>query len=126
MAEGLSYVDASGYIFHRLSPSSLAAYRISILQKHTELFSTLTGTILLAPEGLNVRLSGSDADVAGMKQCIADVIDGLPSFVYKDTRTSQANLPRFLVKVKKHLIAFPVPMGKGPVAKSLKASELKR
>ena len=125
MSEALSYVDASGYIFHRLSPSSLAAYRISILQKHTDLFSKLTGTILLAPEGLNVRLSGSDADVAGMKQYIADVIT-VPSFVYKDTRTSQANLPRFLVKVKKHLIAFPVPMGKGPVAKSLKASELKR
>ena len=122
----MSYVNSSGYVFHPLSSSNLSAHRSAILLKQTQSSPALTGTILISPEGVNVRLSGSEEDVAEMKQCIINVMSALPPFAYKDTKTSQANLPRFLVKIKKHLIGFPVPMGERPVAKLLKASELDR
>ncbi|GMI08897.1 hypothetical protein TrRE_jg9674 [Triparma retinervis] len=77
------------------------------------------GTILLAVEGVNVRLSGSLSAVEEFKIIIESVLS-LPSSLvhYKDSTSSSPSLPRFLVKIKKELIGMGMPSADPSLAPS--------
>jgi UPF0176 protein len=67
----------------------------------------LKGTILLAPEGINLFLAGSPADIVAFKSELHDD----PAFAdmqFKDSFSDQQPFGKLLVKVKKEIIPFGV------------------
>ena len=112
------HTNTSGYAFYPLT--SLPTLRENLLKAHKEKYATsLMGTILLAVEGVNVRLSGSLSAVEEFKIIIESVLS-LPSSLvhYKDSTSSSPSLPRFLVKIKKELIGMGMPSADPSLAPS--------
>lgn len=68
----------------------------------------LKGTILLAPEGINLFLAGSPKDIAELKAALHDD----PAFAdlqFKDSFSDHQPFGKLLVKLKKEIIPFGVP-----------------
>eukprot|EP01134_Creolimax_fragrantissima_P002382 CFRG2382T1 len=129
-------VDSSGYCFVVLN--DLPKLRLAIQLFHTEKTPLLRGTILLAPEGVNIRLSGYASDVEAMKRCFERVSDNAIANVhYKDMEMDRTNeldnklsITRFLVKLKKEVISMGVAEANPSVtqtpANHLEPKELKK
>ncbi|GMH73744.1 hypothetical protein TrST_g13791 [Triparma strigata] len=125
-----TFMNSSGYIFSKIDAIYLPVARMQLLKVQREEHPTLTGTILIAEEGANIRLSGTPLQVSSFKSLIDETLfpNSTTSIAnYKDVPSSSSapSLPRFLVKIKNHLIKFPVPMGSSPVASHINSSEMK-
>ncbi|GMH67871.1 hypothetical protein TrLO_g3028 [Triparma laevis f. longispina] len=121
------YVNSSGYIFHPLSAFSLPIARAALLKTAKETYPDLMGTILIATEGINVRLSGPPSSITSFKILINGTFN-LTLSNYKDVTSSSCTLPRFLIKIKNHLIKFPLEMPMNPnstVATHINTNEMK-
>ena len=79
--------NTSGYAFHPLT--SLPSLRDNLLQAHKNKYAaTLRGTILLAGEGVNIRLSGPADVVEDFKAIIESTLSLPPSLVHYKVRAS--------------------------------------
>ena len=79
--------NTSGYAFHPLT--SLPSLRDNLLQAHKNKYAaTLRGTILLAGEGVNIRLSGPTDVVEDFKAIIESTLSLPPSLVHYKVRAS--------------------------------------
>ena len=67
----------------------------------------LKGTILLAPEGINFFLAGTQGQLAAVLEVIR-AVPGLGDIRPKESPSSEQPFKRMLVKVKKEIIAFGV------------------
>ena len=86
----------------------------------------LKGTILLAPEGINLFLAGANENIAALKaELYAD--SAFRDIQYKDSISENQPFRKLLIKIKKEIIPFGVPQinpGKMP-AERLSARTLK-
>lgn len=96
---------------------NIAAYRFVKLDElpllRRVLFDTceaacLRGTILLAPEGINLFLAGSEAGVARLHR-VLDADLRLAGMDFKESWSSGVPFRRLKVRIKKEIIAFGVP-----------------
>jgi UPF0176 protein len=85
----------------------------------------LLGTILLAPEGVNVMLTGSEASVAAFEKLAKSLFGEYPA---KRVPVEQHSFHRFLVKLKKEIISVGDPNLKPHLrtAKRLAPADLKK
>jgi UPF0176 protein len=97
------YVNVSGYCFHPLV--ELPQIKEQLLAKGLEL--ELKGTILVAPEGLNVFLSAPAASIDEFLRFLcAKTQTQYDNFDFKFSWTKDIAFRRFLVRIKKEIIAF--------------------
>ncbi len=68
----------------------------------------LMGTILIAPEGINVGLSGSRNSIEGFKT-YANQNLGIEITSFKEAEISEHSYKRMLVKIKKEIITLGIP-----------------
>ena len=97
-------VNIAAYKF--VSLEDLPARRDHLKSRCNEL--QLKGTILLAPEGINLFLAGSTVNIAIFKS----ELQSEPTFAgiqFKDSFSDQQPFGKLLVKIKKEIIAFGVP-----------------
>lgn len=96
---------------------NLAAYQFADLDNLPELRQQLReagnradmrGTILLAPEGINLMLSGPAESVPAFIQVLR-AIPALAGMHIKQSRSDSQSFNRFLVKIKKETITFRQP-----------------
>ena len=67
---------------------------------------TVLGTILLAPEGINLMMAGDAVAIKSFRECLSNIPE-FADLVYKDTFSSTIPFERFRIKVKQEI----VPMG---------------
>jgi UPF0176 protein len=115
---------------------NIAAYKFAPLTGLVELRDELRvftkprdlrGTILLAPEGINLFVAGIRGDVDALLDRLRQV-PGLAELPFKESFSADRPFNRMLVKIKKEIIAFGVP-GIDPArrpARRLAARDLKR
>lgn len=109
------YVNSSAYGFCTFDSEQLPAIKQTLLEAAKALNSQqdsqerLHGTILVASEGLNIRLSGTAASVESMKTTLRALHPGLSEMEFKDSLSARLTLPRFLVKIKSEVISMGVP-----------------
>lgn len=87
----------------------------------------LLGTILLAPEGINVMLAGPRAAIEAIKATLRED-PRLADLAFKESLTDTPPFGRLLVKLKQEIISFGVP-GIDPArftAPSISPAELRR
>lgn len=65
----------------------------------------IKGTILVAPEGVNVNLSGKENDIRAVLRGFQE-IDFLKDLVIKESRSDTICFNRMLVRLKKEIISF--------------------
>lgn len=65
----------------------------------------IKGTILVAPEGVNVNLSGKESDIRSVLSGFQE-IDFLKDLVIKESRSDTICFNRMLVRLKKEIISF--------------------
>ena len=96
---------------------NLAAYLFADLQDLPELREELReagkalavrGTVLLAPEGINVFVCAAEADARAFGQRLREV-PGLGSLSFKESWSGTQSFNRLLVKLKKEIITFRQP-----------------
>lgn len=103
MGTKTNYLNISGYCFHPLV-NRQALKEDLLSQPITE---GLKGTVLLAPEGINMFLSGDSADVHQFIQEICARIDLKPEQLQiKESYSHGHSFNRFLIRLKKEIIAF--------------------
>lgn len=92
---------------YRFTPMrDLHALRADLLRKFSEL--GLCGTLLLASEGVNGTLAGSEAAIDAMLGILNDVA-GLPREEVKFARAAEKPFDRLKVRLKKEIITFRQP-----------------
>lgn len=98
-----AFINLSAYKFTPLD--GLPGLREKLLASATE--RSLKGTILLSPEGINLFVVGTRADVdafmAGLRE-----LPGLADLTAKESESAERPFGRMLVKIKKEIIAFGV------------------
>lgn len=100
-------MDFLNIAFYRfVSLSDLPELRVRLLDRCKEL--RLRGTILIAPEGLNGNLSGTDADIRSAQAYLEKVV-GTGGLDYKESRSTAYTHRRMLVKIKPEIITFREP-----------------
>lgn len=117
------FANISCYQFARLS--DLPSLKTELLAACKQ--RNLKGTILLAPEGINLFLAGPRQAVDEVVALIR-AIPGLENLVPKYSQSDHQPFSRMLVRLKKEIIAFGVD-GIDPAARTspkLKATELKQ
>ncbi len=67
----------------------------------------LKGTILLAPEGINLFVAGEDSAIDGLCQLLR-ALPGMEGLSLKFSRSGHSPFRRMLVKIKREIIAFGV------------------
>ncbi|HVJ68050.1 MAG TPA: rhodanese-like domain-containing protein [Caulifigura sp.] len=96
--------------------TNIAAYRFArmegLKELRTELLSfcksrDLKGTILLAPEGINLFVAGSEAPVEELVTRLRE-LPGLEDLAPKHSLSDEQPFSRMLVRLKKEIIAFGV------------------
>ncbi len=99
----MKYLNISGYCFKKLDDLNSIKTELSSFGKSLG----IKGTILVSPEGLNVFLSGTETEVNSvlskmfeLTQTTFDQYDIKPSY------SDDIAFNRFLVKIKKEIIAF--------------------
>jgi len=115
---------------------NIAGYRFADLPDYRELREPLKtrcqalgllGTILLAPEGINVMLAGPREAIEAIKTTLRED-PRLAGLAFKESLTDTPPFGRLLVKVKQEIISFGVP-GIDPARSTgptISPSELKR
>ncbi|MEP7083619.1 MAG: rhodanese-like domain-containing protein [Betaproteobacteria bacterium] len=100
----MNILNIATYRFVRLE--QLAALRDSLLELCSS--EKLRGTILLAPEGINLFLAGTASGVARLREALeADPL--LRGMDVKESWSREMPFKRLKVKIKKEIIAFGVP-----------------
>lgn len=98
------YVNVSAYKFINLS--NLESLRGELLRKSMAL--DLKGTILLSEEGMNLFVSGLEADVSSFKDFLTRELN-LGDFPFKDSPSLHKPFRRMLVRIKKEIISMGCP-----------------
>lgn len=68
----------------------------------------MRGTILLTPEGINIMLSGLEANARAFC-AVLRAVPGLENLHIKESRATEHGFNRYLVKIKKETITFRQP-----------------
>jgi UPF0176 protein len=115
------YLNISGYCFHALS--DCPAIKKDLLEN--ELIPCLRGTILLAPEGINLFISGEPATVRSFITTVCHRI-GISSeaLQMKESYSTGHSFNRFLIRLKKEIIAFDATFKVDETAPYIEPSEL--
>lgn len=100
-----SVLNLSCYRFAPLDRDSLPAWRDELLAASTAL--GLRGTILLAPEGINLFLAGQPERVRALLDRLRR-LPGLADLAPKESWSEEPPFARMRVKIKKEIIAFGV------------------
>ena len=87
----------------------------------------LRGTILLSPEGFNVRLSGKRIVILKMQDYLRALDVRFSNFIFKNSKSKELTLPNFLVKLKREIISFDEGINPAvtPRAKHISSTMLK-
>ena len=96
-----TYLNLACYQFADLD--DLPALRAHLLTEGRRL--DMRGTILLTTEGVNVMLSGLEANARAFA-AVLRAIPGLEAMHIKESRSAEHGFNRFLVKIKKETITF--------------------
>ncbi len=117
----MSFLNLSGYHFKPLV--NLEAIRNSFLEKSREL--NIKGTVLLAPEGVNLFLSGlGDQCESFIDYVCSDLNIPSSDLELKPSWSDKVAFNRFLVRVKKEIIAFDYEFNHNNPAPYVSADEL--
>lgn len=108
------FVNTSAYGFCVFASTELPELRERLLASAHAITNesceeTLNGTILLTEEGINVQLSGTPIAVENFKDSLRGLHSDLAAMEFKDSYSKDVTLSRFLVKIKKEVIAMGVP-----------------
>jgi UPF0176 protein len=98
------FLNLAAYLFTDLQ--DLPALRRTMQERGREL--DLRGTVLLAPEGINLCLSGPAADARAFARFLRED-ERLAGLEFKESRSRSHSFNRFLVKLKKEIITFGRP-----------------
>lgn len=100
----MTMLTISGYRFVPLS--SLADLKNILTAKCQD--HGLKGTILLAPEGININLSGLIQNIAAFKQFLTNhpLLTGM---AFKESKSDALSFKRLKIKIKKEIITFRQP-----------------
>ncbi len=104
MTANTSILNISAYKF--VSLDALPALREQILVLATE--RALRGTVLLAPEGINLFLAGAEAAVRGFVEALRSK-PGLADLEPKESWSSAVPFKRLFVKIKREIIRMDMP-----------------
>jgi predicted sulfurtransferase len=96
-------INLSGYKFTPLT--DLETWKVALLAKCAE--QRVKGTILLAPEGLNLFIAGT-RDTLEAVLTLLRTMPNLADFKVKESPSPRQPFKRMLVKIKKEIIAFGV------------------
>jgi UPF0176 protein len=111
------HTDSPNELNRSLKILNIAAYRFVTLDNLPELRGwlldvcaeeNLRGTILLAPEGINLSLAGPAEGVASLRRVLA-ADDRLAGMDFRESWSSGTPFRTLKVKVKSEIIAFGVP-----------------
>ena len=97
-------INVSAYLFAPLD--DLPALRARLLDRAVALH--LKGTVLLSPEGINLFVAGTPADVDAFLSTVRG-IPRLGPLTAKVSKSTSAPFGRMRVKLKREIIAFGVP-----------------
>ena len=98
------YLNLAAYLFTDLADPPALREEIREAGKA----SSMRGTVLLAPEGINVFVCGAEADA----RTFARRLRGLPALAalsFKESRSERQSFNRLLVKLKQEIITFRQP-----------------
>ena len=98
------YLNLAAYLFADLQ--DLPALREELREAGKAL--AVRGTVLLAPEGINVFVCAAEADARAFGQRLREV-PGLGSLSFKESWSGTQSFNRLLVKLKKEIITFRQP-----------------
>lgn len=98
-------LNIAGYQFHPLAPDKLKYLREYLTKWGNR--HMLKGTILISKEGANLFLAGDPDHISGFMDKFRS-ISGLADFKYKESWSEDQPFTRFLVRIKKEIIAFGV------------------
>ena len=98
------YLNLAAYLFTDLD--DLPALREEIRQAGSA--EPVRGTVLLAPEGINVFVCGTEPQARGFAQRLK-ALPGLQALAFKESWSPQQSFNRLLVKLKKEVITFRQP-----------------
>ena len=97
-------INVSAYLFTPLD--DLPPLRAQLLERAVAL--QLKGTVLLSPEGINLFVAGTRADVDAFLATVRGIA-GLERLSAKISTSASAPFGRMRVKLKREIIAFGVP-----------------
>lgn len=97
------YVNSSGYFFHPFDAETLLKLKKQLQDIGHNFKSSLYGTILLSPEGINFNLSGEQDAISSIQSFAYELSDKV---AFKDSFTENNTLSRFMVKIRKEVIAL--------------------
>lgn len=99
----MKYLNISGYCFKKLD--DLNKIKTELLSLGQSL--SIKGTILVSPEGLNVFLSGTEVEVNNILHKMFELTQTVfEQYDIKPSYSDEIAFNRFLVKIKKEIIAF--------------------
>lgn len=101
----MSFINIAFYYFFKPS-GSLEAFRDELKQFCDE--RRLLGTILLAPEGINLMVSGTRSDIEAFKSRLTEIL-GKKDLFFKESVSQRQPFNRMLVKIKPQLIPVDRP-----------------
>jgi UPF0176 protein len=113
MPSNKQYVNSSAYGFCVFTQERMDEAKKELLECANELEEKqkkeIRGTILIAQEGVNIRLSGDPEAVVVMQKKLRSLHQGLKDMQFKDSFSTRLTLPRMLVKFKKEVISMGCP-----------------
>ena len=114
-----SIINSSSYHFCILTSTILLELRQELIAAHKSNYPNLKGTILLTPEGVNVRLSGTSVEVHSCQKQLRELHPNLSRISFRDVIDIINNspcLPRFLVKIKTEVVSMGLDASVGPAS----------
>lgn len=119
-------LNISGYHFfeNQLSLDTLSELKIKLRDYARSI--NVKGTVLLAPEGVNIFVAGAKENIEQFTNSLP--IFGLPKIVFKESYSDAIPFRRMIVKLKEEIIKMGVPEvdpAKNP-APYIKSEELKQ
>jgi predicted sulfurtransferase len=97
------FLNSLAYKFTPIPQAELSAIRDALVVRAPK---ELHGTLLIAKEGINIRLSGPRAHVEAYQDELMGIFDGFAQMEFKQTASHGYTLPRFLVKIKKEIVSI--------------------
>jgi len=117
----MSFLNLSGYHFTPLI--DIAAIKETFIEKSQEV--NIKGTVLLAPEGINLFISGPSEDCDSFIEKVCNTLHIEPSALeLKPSWSENIAFNRFLVRLKKEIIAFDYEFNAEHQAPYVSAKEL--
>lgn len=99
------YLNIAGYQFAELAENKLKSFRGSLRARG--LRNNLKGTILISKEGVNLFLAGRSVEIYNFMDFFKE-LTGLSNFQFKESWSDYLPFTRFLVRIKKEIIAFGI------------------